>query len=241
MISKTYRRLFSTVDPKEMATFSKYNWWNKDDTLHKLTELRVEYLIKAFSLQHPNPFKGMKIIDIGCGGGIFSERLARLGGEVTGIDPNENAIKAAKFHQENYAKNIPGKLEYRNAEVSQVSDMFDLVIASEVIEHVTDPKLFLSQVVARIKPAGWTFITAPNRTLWSWLTICQVAELSGILERGTHEWNKFVTPEEVTQMLHAEGLTVKEKVGTKYNLISRKFEFDKDDSFNYFILAHKNN
>jgi ubiquinone biosynthesis O-methyltransferase len=183
----------------------------------------------------------MKIIDVGCGGGIFSERLARLGGEVTGIDPNQDAIKAAKSHQENYAKNIPGKLEYRNGEISQVSEMFDLVIASEVIEHVMDPKLFLSQVVPRIKPGGWTFITAPNRTFWSWLAICQVAELSGKLARGTHDWNKFVTPEEVTQMLNAEGVTVKEKGAIIFNPISKKFRFSKNDSCSYFLLAHKNN
>lgn len=241
MISKHYRRLFSTVDPKEMSNFSTFNWWSKDQNLHKLTDLRVEYLIKAFSLDYPHPFKGMKIIDIGCGGGIFSERLARLGGEVTGIDPNEKAIQAAKFHQENYAKNIPGKLEYRNAEVSQVSEVFDLVIASEVIEHTTDPKLFVSQVVARMKPAGWTFLTAPNKTFWSWLYISQLAEILGYIEKGTHDWNKFISPEDLTLMLQGEGLRVKEKVGCKYDVMSSKFVLDNDDSVNYFLLARKNN
>lgn len=240
MRAKSFPRLFSTVDPKEMSNFASFDWWSKAQNLHKLTDLRIQYLIKAFSLDYPLPFKGMKVIDIGCGGGIFSERLARLGADVTGVDPNTKAVQAARHHHENHAGTITGKLQYKNAEVSEVTELYDLVIASEVIEHTTDPRLFLSQVASRMKPGGWTFLSAPNKTFWSWLYVYQLAEILGYIEKGTHHWDKFIKPEELTEMLRGEGLEVKEKVGCRYDLITGTFVLDKDDSLSYFMIAHRN-
>lgn len=239
MRARNFMRLFSTVDPKEMSNFATFDWWSKAQNLHKLTDLRIQYLVKAFSLNYPHPFKGMKIIDIGCGGGILSERLARLGADVTGVDPNIQAIQAAKYHQENHAGNIAGKLQYRNAEVSEITEMFDLVIASEVIEHTTDPRMFLSQVISRMKPDGQTFLSAPNKTYKSWLYVYQLAEILGYIERGTHNWEKFITPDELRDMLRGEGLEVKEKIGYSYDLMSSTFVLDNDDSLNYFMIAHR--
>mmetsp|Transcript_21929 Transcript_21929/g.40008 ORF Transcript_21929/g.40008 Transcript_21929/m.40008 type:complete len:170 (+) Transcript_21929:6625-7134(+) len=160
-------RRFSTVNSAEIARFGQWNWWQRKDPLHTFSDVRVQFIREQLNLKSSKPLLGKQVLDVGCGGGILSERLGRLGARVLGIDPAAKAIETAKQHM---SADLEYYVEYRNTEVESVKDQFDIVIASEVIEHVTDPKEFLSHVVGRVKPGGDLFLSCPNRTPDSYFT-----------------------------------------------------------------------
>ena len=225
-------RRFSTVDPKETTRFSTYKWWNPKNALHPFTDVRVSYLKKMLNLKEVKPFENMRILDIGCGGGLISERLGRLGGRVLGIDPTPEAIEVAKAHLPPYLRS---RVEYENIELSQVNGTFDLVIASEVIEHVLNPGQFLKDISERAESN--VFISTVNRTPEAyWVGIWAAENVLGIVEPGTHDFSKFLTPEELKNYCQEANLEVVDLKGWFLDYL--RFKAFEVDTLRIGYMAH---
>jgi 2-polyprenyl-6-hydroxyphenyl methylase/3-demethylubiquinone-9 3-methyltransferase len=182
---------------------------------------------------------GLKLLDIGCGGGIVAEPLAKLGASVTGIDPAEENIEAAKLHAEKSRLAI----DYRAATVEAVAgegETFDIVVASEVVEHVANLELFVGCAAKTVKPGGLLVMTTINRTLKSFaLAIVGAEYVLRWLPAGTHDWNKFVTPDELDKVIEAQGLKVVEESGIVYDLFHDRWVAGSDMDVNYMLAAER--
>ncbi|XP_015188000.1 PREDICTED: ubiquinone biosynthesis O-methyltransferase, mitochondrial [Polistes dominula] len=247
-------RFESTVDPKEIEFFSKMNneWWDPNGhlrLLHLLNPNRVKFVRDGLANtgmikgDTSLPLKGTKIVDVGCGGGILSEPLARIGAEVTGIDTSAQLIDIAKKHAL-LDSDLLGRLNYVQTDIEtfekENKEKYEAVVASEVIEHVNDPQLFLKCCSAIVKPGGSLFITTPNRTLLSWMSvICAAEYLLKIVPVGTHEWNKFIPPEEVQRWLENYGLKTKLIHGLMYNPLKREWIWSSNTTMFYALHAYK--
>ncbi|XP_011648351.1 ubiquinone biosynthesis O-methyltransferase, mitochondrial-like [Pogonomyrmex barbatus] len=225
-------RSITTVDTKEIEHLStfKNDWWNENGplaALHVYTPIRVQFvrdgLVNAgVEVQNSAlPLEGIKILDVGCGGGILTERLARIGAEVTGIDISAELINIAKEHVK-LDPNISGKVNYIKTTVEDYSQkqegLYDAVVASEVLEHISNQELFLKECAKIIKPGGSIFITTENRTFASWLTLIVIGEyIVRLVPFGTHDWNKFIAPHEVQHILDNYGCKTKLIHGMKFN------------------------
>ncbi|KAL6261754.1 hypothetical protein P5V15_006843 [Pogonomyrmex californicus] len=248
-------RPMSTVDSKELERFSSWDktfWWNLNTQIHFLhsyNPFRIQFikdgLINAgFTVQNPDlPLEGIKIVDIGCGGGILSESLARIGAQVTGIDVEPKAIDVAKQHAK-LDPNISKRVNYIHTTVEEFSqeqkETYDAVVTSEVVEHVADPELFLKECVKLVKPGKSIFITTVNRTLSSWLSTIIITEyIMNRIPRGTHEWNKFITPHEVERILENYGCKTMSTRGIKYNSLFKKLAWSSSTSTFYLLHAIK--
>ena len=218
----------STVDASEVEKFSAIaaEWWNpkgKFGVLHKFNPVRLEYIrghiIRHFSLNDRDrrPFEGLTVLDIGCGGGLLCEPMARLGAKVTGIDPAEKNIKTASVHAAEQALDIDYKAMTAE-ELAENGEKFDIVLNMEVVEHVADVDLFMATAASLVKPGGLMFAATLNRTLKSFgLAIIGAEYVLGWLPRGTHQWEKFVTPQELEAALKSGGLRVRDTSGVTYN------------------------
>ena len=205
-----------TIDPKEAAHFGRLaaQWWDpkgESAMLHRLNPVRLAYIRNAIDHHWPEagaarkPLAGKRAIDVGCGAGLLTEPLARLGADVTGLDAAAENIAAAGEH----AAAVGLHIDYRHADIETLDgEQFDLVTSMEVIEHVTDPATFISALGRALAPDGLMLLSTPNRTTMSRLMLVEAAERLGQVPRGTHDWDKFLTPEELTAHLHAAGLTV---------------------------------
>lgn len=240
----------STVDPGEVARFAALadEWWNlrgKMAPLHKFNPVRLAFIRDQACAQFSRAPKrldclsGLKILDIGCGGGIVSEPLAKLGGSVTGIDPAEENIAAAKLH----AKKSNLEIDYRATTIEAVAgekERFDIVIASEVVEHVADLGLFIRCTANTVKPGGLLVITTINRTMKSFaLAIVGAEYVLRWLPIGTHRWDKFVTPEELDAAIKPAGLEVVEESGIMYDLLHDRWTASSDMDVNYMLAAER--
>jgi polyprenyldihydroxybenzoate methyltransferase / 3-demethylubiquinol 3-O-methyltransferase len=227
---KLLRRI-STIDPSETFKFSQYKWWNEKNALHPFADLRIEYIKKRLGVSN---FSGLKILDIGCGGGIMTERLGRLGGEVLGIDPSQEAINTALDH---LPSNLKSRVSFKNCEIPEVDGKYDIVLASEVIEHVNDPQQFLKDLSEKVNDSGSVFITTVSRNIESWVLGILISEyVLGIVEPGTHKWEKFINPEELSSFCKASGLEIADQQGWILNLCSFKASFTSHERLGY--LAH---
>lgn len=233
-----------TVDPAEQAHFAALQdaWWAADGELaglHAYNPVRLNFILEAVrqGMDHKDRLNGLKVLDIGCGGGILSEGLARLGAEVTGLDVGVEAIEAARRHAQGSGLNIT----YHCGEIEDYrpKNRFDVVIASEVIEHVADPAAFVAEAVRCLQPGGVLVITTFNRTLQSLALGIGMAEyVLGLAPRGTHQWDKFIKPSELAHMLEGNGLAVKGLMGARYNPLSRSMRMAPGDlSMNYMLWA----
>ena len=249
------RRALSTLNVEELKKFEAIaaEWWSLNGPakgLHSMNGVRVPFvcdnLLKAQgrTVTDDLPLSNYKIIDIGCGGGILSEALARLGATVTGLDPCEANIKAAKLHAKS-DESLTDRLVYlpMTAEdyLSQhKGEAFDAVVASEVIEHVENPKEFVD-VCSKLVPVGGSmFFTTINRTTKSWLGAIIMAEnVLGLLPVGTHEWKKFITTQELTTMVEDSGANVRLIHGMFYIPGLNKWTWFPDTSVNYALHAIK--
>ena len=205
-----------TIDPKEAAHFGRLaaEWWDprgESAMLHKLNPVRLAYIRAAIDRHWPEagaarkPLAGRSAIDVGCGAGLLAEPLARLGARVTGLDAAAENVAAAGAH----AQAMGLTIEYRNVDVETLAgETFDLVASMEVIEHVTDPAAFVAALERALAPGGLMLLSTPNRTPISRLMLVEAAERLGQVPRGTHDWHKFLTPEELTKLLNDAGLTV---------------------------------
>ncbi|HTG37537.1 bifunctional 2-polyprenyl-6-hydroxyphenol methylase/3-demethylubiquinol 3-O-methyltransferase UbiG [Sphingomonas sp.] len=234
----------TTIDPAEAAHFGKLaaDWWNPRGTsamLHRLNPVRLQYLRQAIDMHwHSDragftPLAGRSALDIGCGAGLLAEPLARMGARTTGVDAAPENIGAAAAHAGQAGLHI----RYIAGELDQLAgEQFDLVTSMEVIEHVTDPAAFVAGLAAALAPGGLLVMSTPNRTPLSRLAMIDVAETIGMIPRGTHEWDKFMTPDELTDLLRDAGLTVSDVTGLGYSP-SRGFTLGEDRRLNYLLTA----
>ncbi len=239
----------STINKKEIDKFSKIaeDWWNpegKFKPLHQFNPERIKYIrdntIKHFKLiNNDKPFKNLNILDIGCGGGLLSEPMSRLGGNVTGIDASEKNIISAKIHAKQNNLNI--SYFCNSPENFKSSKKFDLVLNMEIVEHVEDVNFFIKKSSELLKKNGLMFVATLNRTLKSYIFAIIGAEyILRWLPIGTHEWNKFLTPEELTNFGQKNSLLVEKIDGMVFNPISNRWSVSKDCAVNYIIKFKKN-
>ena len=180
------------------------------------------------------PLAGKSALDVGCGAGLLCEPLARLGASVTGIDAAGEAIAVARDH----AAQSGLAIGYRAGELATVDGQFDLVTSLEVIEHVADPAAFVAQLAARVTPGGLLVLSTPNRTALSRLAMITLAEGTGRIPRGTHDWDKFLTPDELTALIEQAGLTVGNTRGLSFSPMKGFFLSD-DLKLDYFVTAER--
>jgi len=239
----------NTINKKEIEKFSKIaeEWWNpegKFKPLHKFNPIRISYIkeniIKTFKInQKKTPLKNIKILDIGCGGGLLSEPMCRLGAEVTAIDASEKNINIAKLH----SKKNNLKIEYicTSPEKLKTKNKFDVVLNMEIIEHVEDVNFFLKSCSNLMKKNGIMFVATLNKTLKSYIFAIVGAEyVLRWLPIGTHEWDKFIKPDELIKILKESNLNLDRIDGMKFNLLIDKWDISNDKSVNYIAKFIKN-
>ena len=240
----------TTIDPLEKEKFSKMaeEWWDptgKFKALHKFNPKRIEFirdkLVEHFSIESDleNPFSNLNILDIGCGGGLLSEPMSRLGGNVTGIDIVDKNINVAKTHSEEQNLEIDYKITTAE-ELALGKKKFDVILNMEVIEHVADLNLFIESCEKLLKKNGLLFFATLNRNILSFgLAIVGAEYILGWLPKGTHNWKKFITPEELKIIFRSSGLNITDIMGMKYNPIYDSWYLSKDTSVNYLGTAIK--
>ena len=239
----------TSVNKKEIDKFSKManEWWDpegKFKPLHKFNPTRIKYIkeniINNFKLKNKfRPLSGINILDIGCGGGLLSEPMSRMGANVTGIDASDKNIKIAKLHSKknklkiNYLCSSPEKLK--------ITKKFDVILNMEIIEHVEDVNFFLKSCAKLLKKNGIMFVATLNKTFKSYLFAIVGAEyILKWLPIGTHEWEKFVKPEDLINILEKEDFKLDALDGVKFNLLKDEWILSADKSVNYISKFIKN-
>ena len=240
----------STIDKKEIEKFSKLakDWWNpngKFKPLHIFNPTRIKFikekLIHHFKLNESweKPLEKLKILDIGSGGGLLCEPLNRLGAKVTGVDASNNNIQVAKLHSKEMNLNI--EYIHSSPEKIHLKNEFDVVLNMEVVEHVADINLFIESCSKLIKKNGIMFVATINKNLKSYTYAILGAEyILRWLPIGTHDWNKFISPEDLEEIVCKNNLMTDETIGMKYNILSNKWYRSKDTSVNYISTFLKN-
>jgi 2-polyprenyl-6-hydroxyphenyl methylase / 3-demethylubiquinone-9 3-methyltransferase len=238
----------TTIDPTELAKFEALGraWWDVAGPLaplHKLNPARVEY-IRDQVCQHLGrdprrlqPLEGLSVLDVGCGGGLLAEPLARLGANVTGIDPIQESIDTARWHADEVGLDVNYEVASLEA-IAASNRQFDLVIASEVVEHVVDVPEFLASVATVARRGGLLVFSTLSRTRTSFLKAIVGAEyVLGWLPRGTHDWRRFLTPAELGRQLRATRLRPIDVAGIDYVASRDEFILTRDPTVNYLIAA----
>lgn len=232
-----------TIRPEEAAHFGQLarEWWDPKGSsamLHRLNPVRLQFLREAIDVHWGtadagHPLAGKSALDVGCGAGLLCEPLARLGADVTGVDAAPENVAAAAAHAGGSGLNI----RYMAGEVGELDiGTFDLVTAMEVVEHVADKRAFVAALAERIEPGGLLVMSSPNRTAKSRLLMVQGAEALGLIPRGTHHWEDFITPEELGELLGEAGFAVGAMKGIAFTL-SKGLHLSEDLSLNYIFSA----
>lgn len=242
------RRHASSVDHAEVERFSRLatDWWDPRGpmaALHKFNPVRLGYIRDRATAQFGRDpkkldcLKELRMLDIGCGGGILSEPLARLGAEMVGADPSGDNIAAARAHAEDAG--VPVDYRATTAEdLAAAKERFDVVLAMEVIEHVSNVESFVSTCAAMVKPGGLMIVATLNRTLKSFaLAIVGAEYVLRWLPRGTHQWEKFITPDELAKYLLDNRLVITEQSGVVYSPFADKWSLSSDTDVNYMVIA----
>jgi 2-polyprenyl-6-hydroxyphenyl methylase/3-demethylubiquinone-9 3-methyltransferase len=208
--------------------------------LHRLNPVRLAYIRDQidhhWSVDETDrrPLKGKRAADVGCGGGLLTEPLARLGAEATGVDAAPETIAAARLHAE--GQGLP--IDYRVGSVEALEGRYDLIVSLEVIEHVRDTRGFVSGLAGALADDGLLILSTPNRTALSRLLMIGLGEGTGRIPRGTHDWDKFLTPEELCALLKDSGLEVVDLAGLSFNPL-RGFRLSDNKSLDYFVTARR--
>ncbi len=240
----------NTLDPEEIKRFSRIadEWWDpmgKFRPLHQLNPIRLTYIrdeiCRHFQIEKraAAPLNGLKVLDIGCGGGLLCEPMTRMGADVTGVDPAERTIKAARAH----AKDMGLTVDYRISRAEELVDageLFDVVVNMEVIEHVPDVPAFLDICTHLVRPGGLMLASTLNRTVKSYgLAIIGAEYIMRWLPTGTHQWERFVTPDELKKAMLGAGLVEVEQTGMSYNPLTGSWTLGTDLDVNYLASAKK--
>lgn len=240
----------TTIDPDEVERFSAMakEWWDpngKFRPLHKFNPVRLTYIRDRIAEQFgrdtrsPMPFEGLRVLDIGCGGGLLCEPMTRLGAAVTGADASQTNIEVASIHAEEAGLDI----DYRATSAEALADageQFDVVLNMEVVEHVADVDLFVGKCAAMVKPGGLMFMATINRTLKALgLAIIGAEYVLRWLPRGTHQYDKLVRPEELEKALAHSGLEITDRTGVSYDPFSDRWNTSRDMDVNYMLLASR--
>ena len=234
------RHAHTNADPAALAKVSDlaHRWWDPESEfrpLHQINPLRLSWI------QEFVPLKGLKVLDVGCGGGILSDSMARVGAEVTGIDLADKALKVAQLHA--LETQTPG-VQYREisaeAMAAEQPGQFDVVTCMEMLEHVPDPASVVRACAALVKPGGWVFFSTLNRNPKSFLMAIVGAEyVLNLLPKGTHEYAKFIQPSELAAYSRAAGLDWQATKGMTYNPITRRYSLTQDTSVNYWVATRR--
>jgi 2-polyprenyl-6-hydroxyphenyl methylase/3-demethylubiquinone-9 3-methyltransferase len=239
----------NTINKKEIEKFSKIavEWWDpngKFKPLHKFNPIRIKYIkdniIKKFNLNSSNkPLKTINILDIGCGGGLLSEPMSRLGANVVGIDASKKNIEVAKFH----AKKNKLKINYicASPEILKIQKKFDVILSMEIVEHVEDINFFIKKSSELLKKNGLMFIATLNKTLKSYMFAIVGAEyILRWLPIGTHDWNKFIKPDELIKVTKINNLKLEKLDGINFDLLTNEWNLSSNNSVNYIAKFKKN-
>ncbi len=228
------------ADPAELAKFSDlaHRWWDPQSEfrpLHQINPLRLDWI------QSQLPLNGLRVLDVGCGGGILADSMARKGAEVLGIDLASKALRVAQLHA--LEAQTP-HVHYREVAVEALAieqpASFDAVTCMEMLEHVPDPASVVRACAALVKPGGWVFVSTINRNAKAFLFAILGAEyLLNLLPRGTHEYDKFLRPSELAGYCRASGLQLQHSRGIEYNPLTRRYRLSSDTSVNYMISTRK--
>lgn len=225
------------ADPLELQKFADlaHRWWDPTSEfrpLHEINPLRLEWINARV------PLAGKKVIDIGCGGGILSESMARKGANVTGIDLGEKALKVADLHSLESGVAVRYKLISAEAMAAEEAGQYDVVTCMEMLEHVPDPGAIVRAAAALVKPGGHVFFSTLNRNPKSYLFAILGAEyVLRMLPKGTHDYEKFITPSELSQYIRSAGLDVQGFKGMGYNPFTKFYSLNNDTSVNYLVAA----
>ena len=240
----------NTVDAAEIERFSALSeaWWDPEGDfgpLHRFNPVRLEYIRKQICThfdrdpQSLNTLKGLSLLDIGCGGGLVAEPIARMGANTSAIDASEKNIKVAHLHAQQSGLDIT----YRVATAEKLASektQFDVVLALEIIEHVADVDFFVSSCASLIKPGGLIIFATLNRTVKAFLLAIIGAEyVLRWLPRGTHRWDRFLKPSELVKSLNCQNLRMSDLSGVTYNPLNDVWRLSKDVSVNYMVCAEK--
>ena len=238
----------SSINKKEIEKFSKIaeEWWNpngKFKPLHNFNPIRIKYIkdniIKGFNLKiASHPLKNINILDIGCGGGLLAEPMSRLGANVLGIDASKKNIEVAKFH----AKKNKLKIDYKVASPETLASQkkFDVILNMEIVEHVENVDFFIKKSSELLKKNGIMFVATLNKTFKSYLFAIVGAEyILKWLPIGTHDWEKFISPNDLIKISQKNNLLLKKLDGVKFNLLDNSWKLNNDTSVNYIIKLIK--
>ncbi len=247
MVRTAHSHTSGTVDPAEVERFSRIadEWWDpagKFAPLHRLNPVRIGYIRDRVAAHwrrdalSGHPLEGLSLLDIGCGGGLLSEPMTRLGARVTGVDASARNVAVASLHAERQGLAV----DYRQGTAEALAAegaRFDVVLALEIVEHVSDVDLFLRSCGAMVKPGGLLFLSTLNRTAKAWaLAIVGAEYVLGWLPRGTHDWKKFLKPSEVARGLRAGGIEIDDIVGVVYSPLGRQWSLNRGDlDVNYML------
>ncbi|EJF87503.1 3-demethylubiquinone-9 3-methyltransferase [Bartonella vinsonii subsp. arupensis OK-94-513] len=246
MIHETH----TTIDQDEIDHFSHIasEWWNpqgKFRPLHQFNPTRLAYIREKICLEFNRdpislmPFENLKILDIGCGGGLLCEPMARLGATVVGADAAQTNIEVAKIHAAQNGLSIDYRTTTAEA-LANEEEQFDIILNMEVVEHVADVNLFMAATAELLKPQGLMFVSTLNRTWKAWgLAIVGAEYILRWLPKGTHDYKKFLKPQELKNLLSKSTLTVIDQVGITYNPLTDSWNRSKDMDVNYMLLAKK--
>ena len=230
----------TNVDPAELAKFSElaHRWWDTNSEfrpLHQINPLRLDW-IQGFV-----PLKGQHVLDVGCGGGILSDAMARAGAQVTGIDLATKSLKVAQLHAlETQTPNVSYREVSAEALAAEKPGSFDVVTCMEMLEHVPDPASIVQACATLVKPGGWVFFSTLNRNPKSFLFAIVGAEyVLNLLPKGTHEFAKFIKPSELANHCRDAGLSLQASKGLQYNTITRRYWLDGNTSVNYMMGTQK--
>jgi 2-polyprenyl-6-hydroxyphenyl methylase / 3-demethylubiquinone-9 3-methyltransferase len=228
------------ADPQEIAKFSDlaHRWWDPESEfrpLHQINPLRLDWI------ETHQRVAGQRVLDVGCGGGILSDAMARRGADVLGIDLSTKALKVAQLHAMEAAT---PSVEYREVAVEALAQespaQFDMVTCMEMLEHVPDPSSIVGACATLVKPGGWLFFSTLNRNAKSFLfAIIGAEHVLKLLPKGTHEYAKFIRPSELAQWCRSSGLELSDTRGMEYNPITRRYWLSGDTSVNYMIACRK--
>jgi 2-polyprenyl-6-hydroxyphenyl methylase/3-demethylubiquinone-9 3-methyltransferase len=235
----------TTIDPKEAEHFGRLaaDWWDPEGSsamLHRLNPVRLAYIRDRIDHQwgldeHDlKPLAGRRAADVGCGAGLLAEPLARLGAEVTAVDAAPENIEAARAHAQGQGLEI----DYRVGGVESLDGRYDLVTSLEVVEHVADVRAFVAGLSGALAADGLLILSTPNRTAWSRLVMIGIGEGTGRIPRGTHDWHKFLCPDELCALLRDAGLETLDVTGLGWTP-TRGFGLTDDKSLNYLLTAKR--